>query len=143
MNVKPIPDGYNTVTPYLIVPGVEQLIRFIENAFGGKERTRSTTPDGQIMHAEVVVGDSVIMIGETDKTHPPRPAVLHLYIPDVDAVYQQALKAGAKSLREPEDQFYGDRSAGVEDDHGNQWWMATHVRDVSEEEIQQYMSSAG
>jgi PhnB protein len=141
MSVKPIPDGYRTVTPYLIVPGVEQLIHFIKEAFDGQERTRSTTPDGQVMHAEVMIGDSVLMMGEANQEFPPRPGTLHLYVADVDSTYQRALQAGAKSLREPEDQFYGDRSAGVEDRHGNHWWIAAHVRDVSDEEIKQFMES--
>jgi PhnB protein len=141
MSIKPIPEDYHTVTPYLIVPGVEQLIHFIGEAFDGKERTRMTTPDGQIMHAEVMVGDSVLMMGNVSPEFPPRPATLHLYVMDVDSVYQRALNAGAKSLQVPEDQFYGDRSAGVEDRHGNQWWIATHVRDVSDEEIRQFMES--
>jgi PhnB protein len=139
MNVKPIPEGYSTVTPYLIIPDVEELIRFIEAAFDGKERSRSTTPDGQIMHAEVILGDSILMMGQSNEEFPPMPASLHLYVTDIDAMYQQALKEGGKSIREPEDQFYGDRTAGIEDKNGNRWWLATHVRDVSEEEIKQFM----
>jgi PhnB protein len=141
MNVKPIPEGNSTVTPYLIVPDVEELIRFLEAAFNGKERSRLVSPSGQVMHAEVIVGDSIIMMGQSNEEFPPMPASLYLYVTDVDAIYQQALNAGGKSLREPEDQFYGDRSAGVEDRNGNHWWIATHVRDVSEEEIKQFMES--
>lgn len=136
MAVNPVPDGYHTVTPYLVVRDVASLIHFLEHVFDAREISRTQLPDGRTMHAEVRIGDSLVMMGETDENTPPMPAMLHLYLEDVDAAYWRALVAGAASLREPEDQFYGDRTAGVEDAFGNQWWLATRVEDVSAEEIQ-------
>lgn len=143
MAVKPIPEGYHTVTPYLIVPDVEGQIRFVKEAFDAEERSISRDGDGRIMHAEVKIGDSVVMMGESNEEFPPMPAMLHLYLENVDAVYQRALAAGATSLREPTDEFYGDRAGGVQDAYGNQWWMATHVEDVSEEEMMRRMAEEG
>lgn len=134
--VKPIPDGYHTVTPYLIVPGVARLIDFLKQAFDAKEILRMPTSDGRIMHAEVRIGDSVVMMGESGGEVGPMPASIHLYVEDTDATYKRALGAGATSLREPADQFYGDRSAGVKDPSGNRWWIATHQEDLSSEELE-------
>ena len=128
--VKPIPDGYHTVTPYLIVTGAGDLIAFTEAAFGATERSRNAGPDGLIMHAEVQIGDSVLMLSDASAAFPAMTAMLHLYVEDCDASYRQALAAGAESVREPADQPYGDRSAGVKDRWGNQWWLATHIKDV-------------
>jgi PhnB protein len=130
------PEEYHTVTPYLIGLGTAALIDFVKQAFGAEERQRILTPDGGIMHAEVRIGDSVVMMGDASDELKAMPTSLHLYLEDVDATYERALRAGGKSLREPADQFYGDRSAGVEDASGNQWWLATHVEDVSPEEMQ-------
>jgi uncharacterized glyoxalase superfamily protein PhnB len=135
MAVKPIPEGYHTVTPYLVVPRVGQLIDFLKQAFGAEEIQRTTRPDGSIGHTEVRMGDSRIMMGEAGGEFPPMPAMLHLYVEDADGFYRRALQAGATSLREPEDQFYGDRMAGVKDKFGNQWWIASHIEDVSPEEM--------
>ncbi|HSM57468.1 MAG TPA: VOC family protein [Candidatus Sulfomarinibacteraceae bacterium] len=139
MAVQPIPEGYHTVTPYLIVPDVDGQISFLQEAFDAEVRARMEGPDGRVMHAEVRIGDSPVMMGESSDEIPPMPAMLHLYVPDVDAVYEQALAAGATSVREPIDEFYGDRSGGVQDAFGNQWWLATHVEDVSEEEMMRRM----
>jgi len=136
MNLEHVPDGYHTVTPYLIVRGVTDLIRFLQQAFDAREISRTRLPDGNIMHAEVRIGDSLVMVGEAGEHTPPMPAMLHLYLEDTDTAYRRALAAGATSLREPEDQFYGDRVAGVQDAFGNQWWLATHTENVSVEEIQ-------
>jgi PhnB protein len=135
MAVKPIPEGHHTVTPYLVVPKAVQLIDFMKQAFAAEEIQRFTLPDGSIMHAEVRIGDSRVMLGEAGGEYAPMPAMLHLYVEDVDAVYQQALQAGAASLREPADQPDGDRRGGVKDQSGNQWWIATHIEDVSPEEL--------
>ena len=135
MAVKPIHDGYHTVTPYLVVAEVAQLIDFLKQAFGAAEIQRTTRPDGSIGHAEVRMGDSRVMMGEAGGEFPPIPAMLHLYVEDADALYRRALQAGATPLREPEDQFYGERMAGVKDKFGNQWWIATHIEDVSPEEM--------
>ena len=136
MTVKPVPDGYHTVTPYLVVQDVAGLTDFLEQAFDAQEMVRMGSPGGSIMHAEVRIGDSMVMMGEAGENNPPMPAMLHLYLEDADAAYRRALEAGAISLREPEDQFYGDRTAGVKDDFGNQWWLATHIEDVTPEEMQ-------
>ena len=113
MIVKPIPEGHHTVTSYLVVREAAQLIDFMKQAFGAEEIRRFTLPDGSIMHAEVRIGDSMVMLGEAGGEYAPMPAMLHLYVEDVDAVYQQALQAGAISLREPADQPDGDRRGGV------------------------------
>ena len=135
MTVQPIPEGYHTVTPYLIVSGVPQLIDFLKQAFGAEEMVRMAQSDGTIGHAEVKIGTSRVMMGEAGGEFKPMPTMLHLYVEDTDAVYQRALQAGATSLMEPTDQFYGDRMSAVQDAFGNQWWIATHIEDVSHEEI--------
>ena len=136
MPVNPKPEGYHTVTPYLIVQGAAEFIEFSKQAFGADERDRHPTPDGKIMHAEVKIGDSIIMLSDSTSEFEPTRSTIHLYVDDADATYQRALEAGGESLREPADQFYGDRSAGIKDRFGNQWWLATHVEDVSPEEMQ-------
>jgi uncharacterized glyoxalase superfamily protein PhnB len=133
--VKPKPDGYSTVTPYIIVNDAGSVIDFAKQAFGATERMRQLDDSGRVMHAEISIGDSVVMIGEASEHFSRMPATLHLYVPDSDATYQKAIAAGGKSLREPRTEFYGDRMAGVEDSQGNQWWLATHVEDVSPEEM--------
>lgn len=133
MSVKPIPAGYHTVTPYLVVTGAMQVIDFASQAFGAEEIERHTGPDGAITHAEIRIGDSVVMLGEASAGYPPRPAMLHLYVEDVDAVYQRALQAGATSIRELRNEAYGDRTGGVQDASGTQWWIATRIKDVSME----------
>jgi PhnB protein len=135
MAVKPIPEGYRTVTPYLVISGVAELIDFLKQAFDAKEIHRMARPDGKIMHAEVKIGDSVIMMGEASGASAPMPAMIHLYVEDADATYRRALEAGATSVRELADQFYGDRTGGVKDRFGNQWWIATHIEDVPPDEM--------
>jgi PhnB protein len=138
MAVKPVPDGYHTVTPYLAVKGAAKLIEFMREASGAEETFRMG--GDTVQHAEVRIGDSMIMVG--DAPGEPKPGMLHLYVEDVDAAYERALRAGGKSIREPEDQFYGDRSAGFSDDFGNEWWLATHIEDVSPEEIARRAAAA-
>ncbi len=140
-SVRPIPEGYHTVTPYLVVPGLARVIDFMKQALGATEIGRFEQ-EGRIMHAEVKIGDSIVMMGEPHGDIEARPAVLHLYVADTDATYRRALDAGATSLREPADQFYGDRSGGVKDPAGNQWWISTHVEDVSPEEMDRRMKAA-
>ena len=140
MAAKPIPDGYHSVTPYLTVHGAAKVIEFLKQAFGAEiSHQPLKRPDGTIMHAQVKIGDSMIMMGDpTGAKHEwqkPMAAALYLYVPDCDKLYQSALRAGAKSLQEPADQFYGDRHGGVVDPWGNQWWIATHKEDVSPEEM--------
>lgn len=136
MTVKPIPDGYHTITPYLVVRDAASLIGFLQQAFDAKESERIEAPDSSIIHAEVRIGDSVVMMGDAGENNPPMQTMLHLYLEDCDAAYRRALAAGATSLREPEDQFYGDRTGGVKDAFGNQWWFATRIEDVPSEVIQ-------
>jgi uncharacterized glyoxalase superfamily protein PhnB len=144
MAVKPIPDGFHTVTPYLVVPGVATLIDFLRQAFDAQPLfSPLMRSDGSIGHAEVKIGDSIIMLGEPMGDMQPMPASIHLYVQETDAVYQRALQAGATSLTEPADQFYGDRSAGVKDPAGNQWWIATHKEDVPPEEMIKRAKAAG
>lgn len=116
--------GEHTITPYLTVKRAEELVEFVKNVFDGVELFRATGSAGGL-HAEVMIGDSKLMIGGYEKVEEKLTA-LHLYVPDADAVYQRAINAGATSLEEPVDQFYGDREAGVKDPSGNVWWIATH-----------------
>jgi PhnB protein len=132
----PIPKGYHTVTPVLTVHGAAKLIEFLTQAFDAKETYRLPGPNGEVMHAEVKIGDSMVMVGEATDQWKPMPATIALYVEDTDAWYKRALQAGATSVREPSDQFYGDRSAGVKDSAGNQWWIHTHIEDVPPEELQ-------
>lgn len=142
MAVKPIPDGYRTVTPYLTVQGAAKLIDFLKQTFEAVETELLPRPDGMIGHAEVRIGDSMIMLSDATPEFVPMPARIHVYVKDVDVVYRRALQAGGISLREPEDQFYGDRSAGVRDACGNQWWIATHKEDVPPEELKKRAEAA-
>lgn len=135
MAVKPMPEGYHSVTPYLVVSGVTALIEFLKQAFGAEEIHRMARPDGTVMHGEVRIGGSAIMMGEASGAFEPMPAMIHLYVEDADATYRRALEAGAASVREPTDEFYGDRAGGVKDRFGNQWWIATHVEDVPPDEM--------
>ena len=136
MPAKYVPDGFSSVTPYLIVTGVARLLDFLTQAFGADELSRHARPDGTIMHASVRIGDSVVMMGEPVSPWSPMPASVHLYVPDVDATFKLAMAAGGVPLREPETAFYGDRTAGVKDPSGNHWWIATHVEDVAPEELE-------
>jgi len=142
-SVKPIPDQYPRLTPYLCVDGAAQAITFYTTVFGAKERMRLPAPNGRIGHAELQIGGSVIMLAdeypEMNVLGPKRvggtPVTLSLYVDAVDEVFERALKAGAKSLRPVANQFYGDRSGQFEDPFGHRWSVATHVEDVSPEEM--------
>ncbi len=133
--VKPMPEGYHTVTPILMVDGAAKLIEFLKQAFDAREKGRFTDPTGKIAHAEVTIGNSVVQLSDAMGEWKPIQVPLLLYVRDTDATYKKALKAGATSLREPADQFYGDRTGGVKDVFGNSWWIATHTEDVSREEL--------
>jgi PhnB protein len=134
---KPIPDGYHTVTPYLIVEGAEKTIAFLQKAFGAKLDYEPTNrPDGKTMHAAVKIGDSMVMIGNASEHAKATPLMIYLYVPDVDAAYWRAIDAGGVSIMEPADQFYGDRTSGVKDAAGNQWFIGTHIEDVAAAELQ-------
>jgi PhnB protein len=141
MAVKPIPDGYHSVTPVLTVEGAAKLIEFLKRAFGAEELLRVPGPGGSIMHAEARIGDSIVMLTDAVRDV-PMPTSIFLYVDDADAVYESALKAGATSLAGPADMFWGDRFARVKDRSGNLWGIATHVRDVPPEELQERASAA-
>lgn len=141
--VKPIPDGYPTVTPYLIVKGAAKAIDFYKKAFGASEFFRLDEPGGMIMHAELRIGDSPIMLADempqmnfrAPDAYGGTPVSMMLYVPDVDAVATQAVGAGAKLLRPVADQFYGDRMGTFSDPFGHIWSIATHKEDLSHDEI--------
>ena len=145
MPVKPIPDGYHAVQPYLMVNGAKYLLEFLKNVFDAQEVENMSEPDGTVRHAEVRIGDSTIMLADAPAQWEPTRAALYVYVPDVDATYKKALAAGASVAMEPADQFYGDRHGGVKDRFGNVWWIATHVEDVPKEEMDrrahEYMSA--
>jgi PhnB protein len=140
---KPIPDGYHTFTPYLIVSDGAKAIEFYQQAFGATEKLRLAAPDGRVMHAEIQIGDSVIMLAsacpemgaKAPEAFGGSPVMCHLYVPDVDKTFAQATAAGAKVMRPIQNQFYGDRSGLVTDPFGHSWNISTHVEDVSPEEI--------
>lgn len=141
-SVKHIPDGYHTITPYLLLNDVANYIEFLKRAFNAKEEHRSTGPDGKVAHAAVQIGNSMVMMGEARAEWPPTPSMLYMYVDDVDDVYSRAVDAGATSLQAPADQFYGDRNAGVKDIAGNSWWIATHIEDVHPEELERRFKAA-
>jgi uncharacterized glyoxalase superfamily protein PhnB len=132
---QPIPKGYRTVTPYLLVKGASAFIEFAKKALAAEVVRRSDGPNGLVMNAELKIGDSMLMCADPRPDMASQPASFYLYVTDCDAWYARAIAAGAESQMKPADQFYGDRNAGVKDSFGNQWWFATHVEDVSDAEI--------
>ena len=142
MAVKAKPDGYHSVTPYLAVDGAARLIDFVKHAFKAEEVMRLGAPGDRIGHAEVRIGDTLVMVADAHDGRQPMQAMLHVYVSDADATYQRALKAGGSSVQAPEDQFYGDRSGAVRDPAGNLWWIATHIEDVSPEELHRRAEAA-
>jgi PhnB protein len=134
--VKPIPEGYHTITPYMLVERANKFIDFLKEAFDATVTFAMRDPEGEIKHAEIKIKDSMLMIAEPKGDQQPMPFCFYLYVEDVDSLYQTALKAGAISLREPADQFYGDRSGGVKDHFGNIWWIGSRIENLSSEEIQ-------
>ena len=143
-NVKPIPDDYPQVSPYLCVDDAGAAIDFYSNVLGAKERMRMADPDGKVGHAELQLGDSVIMLADehpdigirSPKAFGGSPVTLSVYVEDVDAVFDRAIAADAKSLRPLKQEFYGDRSGQFEDPFGHRWSVASHVEDVSPEEME-------
>ncbi len=146
-----IPEGYHTATPYLIIKGAAAAIEFYAKAFGATEIFRMASPDGKIGHAEIQIGDSRIMLADehpeigvrSPQAYGGSPVSIYLYVKDVDAVYNQAVAAGAKAVRPVVDQFYGDRNGGIEDPFGYSWYIATHKEDVPAEEIPKRAAAAG
>jgi PhnB protein len=148
--VKPIPDEYQRVMPYLIVDGATAAIEFYTSVLGASERMRMPGPDGRLGHAELQLGESVIMLADENpamgirgpKTIGGTPVTLHVYVEDSDAAFERALNAGATSLRPIENQFYGDRSGQFEDPFGHKWNVATRVEDVPPAEMQKRAAAA-
>jgi PhnB protein len=148
MSVKAIPDGYHSVTPYLIVSDAARALEFYKQAFGAVELMRLDGPNGKVMHAEVKIGDSPVMLAdefpEMDAISPQTlkgtPVSLMIYVEDVDARFKQAVTAGAKVQREVQDQFYGDRSGTLVDPFGHVWSLATHVEDVTMEQVKERLA---
>jgi len=135
--VPRIPTGYRNVTPYLVNEHVDRVMMFLRRAFGAVETFPAMKrPDGAVAHAEMRIGDSVVMLGEACAEYPPITAFFYLYVEDVDGCYRRAIRAGGVTVTEPRDQFYGDRSAGVRDPGGNTWWIATHKEDVPDQEVE-------
>jgi PhnB protein len=143
MAVKPIPEGYPRVSPYLVVDGAQKAIEFYTTVLGFTERMRMPGPDGRIGHAELQLDDSVVMLADefpevgakAPSTYGGSPVSLTVYVEDADATFAKATEAGATAVRQPETQFYGDRSATFDDPFGHRWHVATHVEDVSPEEM--------
>ena len=150
MAVKPIPEGYHTVTPYLAVDGAAEAIEYYKKVFGAKERARMEAPDGKIGHAELEIGDSLVMLSDPfpqATTRSPKElggttASVFMYVKDVDAVVKQAVDAGATVTMEVADQFWGDRFGTVQDPFGHLWSIATHVEDVPPEEMAERAKAA-
>jgi PhnB protein len=150
-DVKPIPDEYPQVTPYLCVDGAGAAIEFYREVLGATERARLAGPDGKVAHAELQLGDSLIMLADeypelgirSPKALGGSPVTISVYVEDVDAAFDRALKAGAKALRPVEDQFYGDRIGQFEDPFGHRWSVATRIEDVTPEEMARRAAEAG
>ena len=140
--VKPVPDGYHTLSPYLIVPDAELMIGFLQDVFGACLAERHNRPDGTLQHGEFQIGDSKLMMGQASAQFTPKQQSTYVYIEDVDKVFERAVKAKAKVLMPVADQFYGDRSCGFEDPAGNWWWVATHIEDVSPDEMERRQLAA-
>ena len=147
MSAKPIPEGMHSVTPHLVCAGAAQAIEFYKQAFGATELARLPGPQGRIMHAAVRIGDSTVMLADEmpewgslgPKSLKGSPVTIHLYVPDADAFVARAAKAGAKVTMPVAEQFWGDRYGKVEDPFGHHWSVATHVRDVTGDEMKQAM----
>jgi PhnB protein len=150
-SVKPIPEGMHTVTPHLVCAGAAEAIEFYQKAFGATELSRVPGADGKLMHASVRIGDSVVMLNDEmpewgsfgPKSLKGSAVTIHLYVKNVDAVFEQAVAAGANVTMPLDDMFWGDRYGKVEDPFGHQWSIGTHVRDVSPEEMQTAMEQMG
>lgn len=136
MAITPVPDGYTTVTPWLISPDTPRLIEYVTSAFGATELSRLTGPDGRVQHAEVRIGDAVVMMFDAPPGWPPTPGFLRLYVQDADDVHRRAVESGGTSVTEVTHLFFGDRVGRVRDPLGNVWWIQARVEEVSPEEMQ-------
>ena len=143
-DVKPIPDGYSVITPYLIVDDAAGFLDFLAKAFGAEERLRIPMPGGTIGHAEVEINGAVLMVSDVAGTDfQPTRSLIHHFVEDVDSAYKRAIEAGAAAIAEPETQFYGDRMAHVLDPSGNRWVLSTHVEDVDMDEVMKAIEGMG
>lgn len=133
------PEGYHTLTPQIMSDNARETLEFLKAVFDAEPLDLYEDGD-RIVHSELRIGDSRIMLATASESFPAFPIMANVYVGDVDATFAKAVASGAKPLREPEDQFYGDRTGGVEDLQGNQWWIATHIEDVSDEEVRRRMA---
>ena len=148
--VNPIPEGFHSVTPHLVIKGAAEAIDFYKKAFGAEEVCRMPGPGGVVMHAEIRIGDSTVMLADEfpdfgsvgPKTIGGSPVTVHLYVKDADAFYDKAVAAGAKATMPLADQFWGDRYGKLEDPFGHQWGIATHIEDLTPEEIEKRAAAA-
>jgi uncharacterized glyoxalase superfamily protein PhnB len=139
---QPVPKGFQTLTPYLVLPNLKDFLPFIEKAFDATVTERIEGPGGAVMHAEARIGTSMLMMGEAMDGQEPRSGMLYLYVDDCEAWFQRAVDGGAQVLRPLEDQFYGDRMGGVTDAFGNIWWIGSRIEDLTEEELQKRAQEA-
>ncbi len=135
MTLDHLPDGYTSLTSYYLVKNVQQYLHFLELAFNAETTESIPREDGTIMHAEVRIGNSLLMIGEAREEGRATKSMQYMYVPDVDASYKHVLKAGAESIQEPEDQFYGHRTCALRDPYGNEWWLASQKEALDSDEI--------
>jgi len=151
MSVKAIPAGHHTASPYLAIRNAARALEFYKNAFGATEIYKLSMPDGRLGHAEIRLGNSVIMMadefpeygGKAPETLGGSPVSIHLYVEDVDSFFKKAVAGGAKERKPVMDQFYGDRSGQLEDPFGHLWWVATHKEDVAPEEMERRAAEMG
>jgi len=141
-SVQAVPEGFHTITPYLVVDNAAGLIDFIQKAFDGKLTFITKEDDGKIMHATMKVGDSIIMISDTMEGTSAQTAMLYLYLENVDSVFKKAVQAKGITIHEPKNEFYGDRAGAIKDEWGNVWWISTHVEDVDPQELEKRAKQA-
>lgn len=142
MSVNFVPQGYHTVTPYLMVKDAGKFIAFMSSVFDAKTTEQLMRPDGKIGHTELRIGDSVIMLSEAVEPHAPTPVMLYLYVENADALFDRAIRAGGEVVSKLEQQFYGDRAGGIKEPTGNTIWIATHVEDVPPDELKRRAANA-
>ena|SRR5438093_588012 len=138
---KAVPQGYHSVTPYLIVEGVPRLIQFLKDTFDADVGESVKGPEGRIAHAELTIGDSLIMMADATPKYAPIASQLYVHVENVDMTFKRGLDTGASSVQEPADQFYGDRTAGFKDPTGNYWWIAQRMEEVSAEELERRLKA--
>lgn len=142
MNHARAPQGYQAVTPYLVVDDIDQFVEFTRQVFGIRIHEKLTDETGAARHAEILIGDSMLMVGRRQSEWPAMPASLYVYVDDVDSVHQAALHLGATEIMPPMDMFYGDRQGGITDPQGNVWWISTRIESLSPDELQRRAAAA-